>query len=149
MKEPSKKLPKVVKKRKIGEVVIPRGIENGPIKCRKILQPYSPPELFVLNALMGFIGMRGSGKSHGMEIIPEIILPHGTSSRPLVIDLTSAEFNTPEPPLTVDLSTTSDDEDDVVFITPQLPGLAACCPFIRSVQYPTLPTSGITYIVFW
>ena len=89
MREQSKKEEVVKKKkRKIAEVAIPRGFVNGPIKCRKIRQPYSPPELFVLNPLMGFIGMRGSGKSHAMVNLTKRYLDEGSFTRVFIISPT-------------------------------------------------------------
>ena len=54
------------KNRKVTELDIPGGFKNGPIKAKKLRQAYFPHELFKLHALMGFIGMRRSGKTHAM-----------------------------------------------------------------------------------
>jgi hypothetical protein len=51
-------------KRSLQEVCIPNGLKNEEVKCKKLKQPYSSPELFKLHSLMAFIGMRGSGKTH-------------------------------------------------------------------------------------
>ena len=50
----------------MNEILIPNGLVNARIKVRKIKQPHSPPELFKLHTLCGFIGMRGSGKTYAM-----------------------------------------------------------------------------------
>ena len=54
------------RKIKIKETHIPNGLENGPVKHKKIKVPYAPNELFPLHTLCAFIGMRASGKTHAM-----------------------------------------------------------------------------------
>jgi len=79
---------KITRKRKVSELSIPQGFENGPVKCKKIRQPYHPPELFTLHALMGFIGMRGSGKTHAMVNLTKKYLEEGSFNRIFIISPT-------------------------------------------------------------
>jgi len=51
-------------KKKVRELHIPGGFDNGPIKAKKLCQAYFPHESYKLHALMGFIGIYGSGKTH-------------------------------------------------------------------------------------
>jgi len=69
------------------------------------------------------------------EVIPETILPHGTASRPLVVDLTGVEFNTPEPPITIDLTAPEPVVSMTVLAIPvPPPGLVECLVIIRTVD---------------
>ena len=51
---------------KVTKLTIEKGLKNKPIAGPKHPVPFSPPQLFVLHGLMGFIGMRGSGKTLAM-----------------------------------------------------------------------------------
>jgi phosphate starvation-inducible protein PhoH len=76
------------RKRKVSELPIPQGFENGPVKCKKMRQPHYPPELFKLHALMGFIGMRGSGKTHAMVNLTKKYLEEKSFNRIFIISPT-------------------------------------------------------------
>jgi predicted AAA+ superfamily ATPase len=51
-------------------------------------QPHYPPELFKLHALMGFIGMRGSGKTHAMVNLTKKYLEEKSFNRIFIISPT-------------------------------------------------------------
>ena len=72
----------------MSELPIPQGFENGPVKCKKMRQPHYPPELFKLHALMGFIGMRGSGKTHAMVNLTKKYLEEKSFNRIFIISPT-------------------------------------------------------------
>jgi len=75
-------------KRKVRELHIPGGFDNGPIKAKKLRQAYFPHESFKLHALMGFIGMRGSGKTHAMVNLTLYYLKKGCFTRIFIISPT-------------------------------------------------------------
>ena len=76
------------RKRKIKETRIPNGLENGPVKHKKIKVPYSPAELFPLHTLCAFIGMRGSGKTHAMVNLAKRYLDDACFTRVFIISPT-------------------------------------------------------------
>ena len=77
-----------VRKRKIKEISIPNGLENGPVKHKKIKTPDAPKELFPLHSLCAFIGMRGSGKTHAMVNLAKRYLDEGCFTRVFIISPT-------------------------------------------------------------
>jgi len=77
-----------VRKKKVAVLAIPGGFENGPVKCKKMRQPHYSPKLFKLHALMGFIGMRGSGKTHAMVNLTLYYLKKGCFTRIFIISPT-------------------------------------------------------------
>jgi len=78
----------IKKKRMVKKFLFKKGFENGPVKCKKIRQPYYAPELFKLHALMGFIGMRGSGKTHAMVNLTKKYLEDKSFNRVFIISPT-------------------------------------------------------------
>jgi hypothetical protein len=76
------------RKRKIKETRIPNGLENGPVKHKKIKVPHAPKELFPLHTLCAFIGMRGSGKTHAMVNLARKYLNEGSFTRVFIISPT-------------------------------------------------------------
>ena len=80
--------PPVTNKRKICELKIPGGLENGVIPCKKIRKCPHPPELFQLHALMGFVGMRGSGKTVAMVNLTKRYLDMRCLNRVFIISPT-------------------------------------------------------------
>lgn len=75
-------------KRKIQEIRVPNGFINGEIHVKKLKQPHSPPQLFKLHTLAGFIGMRGSGKTFAMVNLANKYLEEGSFTRVFVISPT-------------------------------------------------------------
>jgi hypothetical protein len=81
-------LPPLDKKRKVKEIRVPNGLKNGPVKCKKLKTPHSPPQLFKLHTLAAFIGMRGSGKTHAMVNLAKKYLDEGSFTRVFIISPT-------------------------------------------------------------
>jgi len=78
----------IQKKRKIKEIRVPNGLKNGPVKCKKLKTPHSPPQLFKLHTLAAFIGMRGSGKTHAMVNLAKKYLDEGSFTRVFIMSPT-------------------------------------------------------------
>ena len=76
------------RKIKIKETRIPNGLENGPVKHKKIKVPHAPKELFPLHTLCAFIGMRESGKTHAMVNLARKYLNEGSFTRVFIISPT-------------------------------------------------------------
>ena len=68
---------KATRRAKVTEHRIQNGLKNKPIDCPKHPVPHHPPQLFVLHALMGFIGMRGSGKTLAMVNLVKLYQEEG------------------------------------------------------------------------
>jgi len=77
-----------VRKKKVAVLTIPEGFENGPVKCKTMRQLHYSPKLFQLHALMGFIGMRGLGKTHAMVNLTKEYLEGGSFTRIFIISPT-------------------------------------------------------------
>jgi len=75
-------------KKKVRKLHIPGGFDNGAIKAKKLRQACFPHESFKLHALMGFIGMRGSGKTLAMVNLTLYYLKKGCFTRIFIISPT-------------------------------------------------------------
>jgi hypothetical protein len=82
--------PKASKKRKISQTKIPGGLPKNMIECKKMRKCPHPPDLFKLHALMGFIGMRGSGKTLAMVNLTKKYLDCRCLNRVFIISPTYA-----------------------------------------------------------